>query len=82
MDTLWTPWRISIVELIEIFKNTEELEAPPGFEPGMEVLQFHPRSLSQSTILTNYRGNSGVLAGSVRSSFKAMVCPVGWNWVF
>jgi hypothetical protein len=27
---------------IEIFKNIKELEAPPGFEPGMEVLQSEP----------------------------------------
>jgi hypothetical protein len=24
-----------------------EMEAPPGFEPGMEVLQGHPRSFSR-----------------------------------
>ena len=26
--------------------SLEELEAPPGFEPGMEVLQTGPKSLS------------------------------------
>ena len=43
-NAAWTLYghldQISIVELIEIFKNIEKLEAPPGFEPGMEVLQI------------------------------------------
>jgi hypothetical protein len=27
--------------------HERRLEAPPGFEPGMEVLQGHPRSFSR-----------------------------------
>ena len=32
------------------------MEAPPGFEPGMEVLQDHPRSFSRD----RYDGESGL----------------------
>jgi hypothetical protein len=37
----------------KLAKSLGILEAPPGFEPGMEVLQGHPRSFSRG------RGDEG-----------------------
>src|SRR4029079_6746808 len=47
-----------------------ELEAPPGFEPGMEVLQSHPRSLSCDRRFVRLRGNSLGLRWMRRSSAR------------
>jgi hypothetical protein len=53
------------------------LEAPPGFEPGMEVLQGHPRSFSQNGRLGDRARNRTSSIGYVDRHVAAMVCGVG-----
>jgi len=48
-----------------------KLEAPPGFEPGMEVLQGHPRSLPHDRSPGRSRWNSHLLNRMHRSPLPA-----------
>ena len=54
------------------------LEAPPGFEPGMEVLQGHPQSFLADPHLASSPPKSQLLNRMGRSSVRTHR---GWRWL-
>ena len=53
------------------------VEAPPGFEPGVEVLQGHPRSLLSINRLPISRASCCASNTSCFSGDRLKLCPVG-----
>ncbi len=59
-----------------------KLEAPPGFEPGMEVLQGHPpRAIGEwPDADRNHNGSIGYMNRNARSSCLALA-QIGRPWI-
>ncbi len=65
------------VPMLQERKSKEILEAPPGFEPGMEVLQGHPRWFRVTAASAEHTGNHACSIGCHQSPVPRYRV---WRW--